>query len=440
MPDDTKVFDVSKPGRSAPTPTSRPVIVTQRPENMDSTVNGPSQPAMGPPDVSGTPIHVSMADEEPVNVMTQPSQPSTSPINEGQNQEHFPPAPSGATIPPHELDQPNQPERNGAGSNFTPLSNLIPNVEGKGDTGSYGSHHVDNLPESHPGEPGWREAPPMPTSKGAGPKRRWPKVLMWLFFLLLLAAAGAYLAIDDGLIKSDIKLPYHIFNKQKTSTTTTPPPPVKSTQPVSQPPAESSVPVGFTSYKVADANTSFAYPTAWGAPVVTKDPGFSKRGGTNKTDGTHAYLIDFPTNKDVEVALTSSKYLPATNSARYFDFLQWCTGTNDGKYYKQTLHYITDSTKVDTPSTIVCDQGPLTDATKLDDTTIIQQKTGVVDSAATPKPTIADLYTKNLASKDITVLHVKDVSMKNSDNIKKLLTTVKLVTATSSSNSNSVTL
>jgi hypothetical protein len=414
MPDDTKVFDVTKPGRTAPAPTSRPIIVGQNTTGVDTMVKETPQPEPVNEGTPSTAIHVSMADEESENVMAQTTHP------EMPHEEHQEFAPVGATIPPHELDEaPQQPGENTAGSNFTPLTSLIPNPGSKEDTGEYGAHHVDKLPESHEGDPGWQETPPLPISRGAGPKRRLPKFLMWLLILALLVVIGGFLAIDAGLVKSDIDLPFHIFNKQKTSKATSAPTP-KTTQPVSPAPVQSSVPEGFTKYSVEGTGVSFAYPTAWGAPTTTKDPGFSKRGGTNKTDGTYAHIVDFATNKDIQIALTSSKYLPAARGALYYDFLQWCTGTNDAKLYKQTLHFTTEN-KVDTPSTLTCDQGPLSDAAKLDDTTIFQHQTK--DAAGI---VLGDLYTRNLTSnKDLPVLRVKDKAMKSADDIKKLLANAK---------------
>jgi hypothetical protein len=444
MPDDTKIFDVAKPGRSAPSPTSRPIIPGHDTPGVDTMLSGNVSQPQSPTSPSTTPIHVAMADEEPVNVISQPGQPGHQPDGNrtNLNNVNFEPQessrpPAGAPAPLHELDeQPQQPDESSGGGNFTPLSTLIPNSDSKSDTGEYGSHHIDKLPENHNGDPGWREAPPLPASKGAGPKSRWPKILAWLLMLLLITAAGMYLAIDDGLIKSNIKLPFHIFNKQKTSApTVTKTTVVKTSPPQSPPPAESVVPAGFTAYTVAGSGANFAYPTTWGAPAVTKAPGFSKRGGTNKSDGTYAYIIDFATNKDVQLALTSSKYLPAADSKLYYQSLQWCLGTNDGKYYKQTLHFTTDSSKVDTPGTVSCDQGPLTDATKIDSASIVQLKTNAADTPTVQLP--ADLYTKNLDSKDIPVLHVRDKGMKSGDGIKKLLTTIKFSSSTSSSTTNS---
>jgi hypothetical protein len=438
MPDDTKIFDVSKPGRTAAAPTSRPIIPDQNSTGIDNMVKDYSQPNPTPNQTSTTPIHVSMADEEPTQVMTQPANPEMPSIDAEQGQDTvgrnengqvFHP-PAGATIPPHELDeQPKPPAEKSGGSNFTPLSSLIPSSNNKDDTGEYGSHHVDRLPQSHSGDPGYHEVPPLSAAPGAGPKHRVAKFFGWLFVLALLAAVGGFLAIDAGLVKSDIKLPFHIFNKQKMSkapaTTTV----VKTSKLASPPPVQSSVPAGFTKYAVTDTNVSFAYPSAWGSPTIAKDPGFSKRGGTNKSDGTYAYKLNFASNKDIEVALTSSKYLPATRGALYYDFLDWCSGTNDNKFYKKSLHFTTEK-GVDTPGTVVCDQGPLTDATKMDDATIMQPNTKDANSVA-----LGDIYTKNLTSnKDIPVLRVKDATMKNGEDIKKLLTSIKTNGANTTSN------
>jgi hypothetical protein len=193
--------------------------------------------------------------------------------------------------------QPQQPPApnndNAPGNTFTPLTSLIPNADSnsKDDTGEYGAHHVDKLPQSHDGESRHHEVAPLQAAPGAGPIRRWPKVLLWLFILAFLAAAGAFLAIDGGYVKSDVKLPFHILNKQKTSGSTTTKTTITKTSPQSSPPpAESAVPAGFTKFTVEGAGASFAYPTAWGAPSTTKDNGFTKRGGNNATDGTYAYL------------------------------------------------------------------------------------------------------------------------------------------------------
>jgi hypothetical protein len=228
--------------------------------------------------------------------------------------------------------------------------------------------------------------------------------------------AGAYLAIDSGLIKTSLNLPFHVF-KQKSAPKTTPP--------VSQPTA-AVIPTGFTQYKLAGTSLSFDAPTSWGLPTSSSDPGYSTRTTGGQSDGTYAYLVDFAANKDVQIAVTSSKYLPPARGSLYYDYLQWCTGSSDAKYYFGILHFTT-ANKIDTPTTVTCDQGPLSDVTKLDSSTIVQLKTKDVSGTV-----IGDIYVKNLSNSDLPAFRVKDSAMTSSTDIKQLLLTVKIPASSAS--------
>jgi len=444
--DDTKVFDVARPSQSHPDATSRPVIVGHRPEMSDPMVK---ESEALPTEHDSTPIHVAMADED-----TQGA-PEHSPTDGGpsisdespsafsslmdQHQQvaanHDAAAHEVETVPeePQPAHQEQQTEQAGEQEpQYTPLDSLIPTEQEEPDRQQKqfdSSTTIDNQPP---------ETKPLHIPHGAGPRKRWPKVLAWLLVLLILVIVGGYLAIDAGLVSSNIKLPFHIFNQQKTSSsqttaTSSPPPAVKTPTPTP------SVPAGFTAYTLTGTAISFDYPTTWGSPSVTADLGYSKRGGANKSDGTYAYLINFATNKDVQVAVTSAKYLPAARTqSLYYDDLQWCTGTNDGKTYLQQMIF-TNTNGIYTPGTIACTLGPLAGVTKIDDQTIAQLKTNDITNNGSSSPPGAsqaltyDLYTKNLSSADWSVLRVKDNAMTNGDNIKTLLTTVKVNSASSSS-------
>jgi hypothetical protein len=237
----------------------------------------------------------------------------------------------------------------------------------------------------------------------------------WLVLAVLILLIAGYLAIDSGLIASGIKLPFHVFN-QKTeapAAASTPPAAQKITPPVSN------LPSGFTKYNLSGTDISFAAPTAWGQPTSATENGYTTRSAATTANGVYAYLVTFAANKDVQIAVTSSKYLPPARDATYYDFLQWCVGTNDSKIYKSVLNFTT-ANKVDTPSTISCDQGPLADATKLDGSTIVQLKTKDASGAV-----IGDLYTKNLTETALPVFRVKDAAMTNGDDIKTMLSTIK---------------
>jgi hypothetical protein len=137
VPDDTKVFDVSKPGRAAPQSTSRPIIVDNNPTMSDPMMaeNSASAPEVSAP--LSTSIQVSMGDEE-----------------ESVNVNKSPVPSAGTTF---------EPNPNEANSGINPSS--MPEVPSQ-----------------------------MPETLGSA-----------------------------GLVKSNVNLPFHIFNKQKKSTVTTNP-------------------------------------------------------------------------------------------------------------------------------------------------------------------------------------------------------------------------
>jgi len=329
---------------------------------------------------------------EPESTVDKPpmDEPSTSPFE----------SPTEAPEPAEEAPTPTEPSEPASEAEPTPSDDNQPTPP-----------PVDNAPV--PEEP----APPIahvealhfePQHRGGG--------LKWLILGLLVLLVAAYLAIDAGIIASGVKLPFHIFKQKNTPTpaATTTPPASQSTQaPVSN------LPAGFKKYNLTNTDISFAAPSSWGSANSSSEDGYSSRSTSAKPDGTYAYLVTFSNNKDVQIAVTSGKFLPAARGALYYDFLQWCTGTSDGKIYKSVLNFTT-ANGVSTPSTISCDQGPLLDATKLSDNSIVQLKTKDASGAV-----IGDLYTKNLSETSLPVFRVKDAAMTNGDNIKLMLPTVK---------------
>jgi hypothetical protein len=251
-------------------------------------------------------------------------------------------------------------------------------------------------------------------------KRRSP--LKWLLVILIVAAA-AYLLVGSGVLGNNLRLPPF---KKKVVVVVTPPSSQSQT-------AQTSLPAGFSKYKLSGTNITFAAPTAWGTPSSTNQQGYSTRGTTNQPGGTYAYLVDFPSNKDIQIAVTSAKYLPPARGAQYYDFLQWCTGSADNKFYFATLKYstATDKNQTQTPTTVTCDQGPLTAVTQVDTSTIIQ--TALKDISG---KTVGDVYTKNLSSSDLPVFRVKDAAMTNSVNVKLVLKTVQSTGPAAASPSN----
>lgn len=268
--------------------------------------------------------------------------------------------------------------------------------------------------EPKPGVFGSTSSRAMDESKPPMPHKKRSKVWLWLV-LILVILAGLYAAIDKGLVLNSVNLPFHIFSKPESNT---------SSSQSSDTTAASSLPAGFTTTKLVEAGLSFAYPTDWGAPAAAVDQGFTKRTKDGKADAAHAYVVTFPNNKDIELAVTSSKILPPTRPAPlYYDFLGWCVGTIDGKYYSSALYFVTEN-NVDTPGTVACTQS-LGAATKLNGDTIVQTNLKTTDGKAA-----GDIYTKNLTNnQNFAVIRAKDATMKNAERIKTMLGTVQNITS-----------
>jgi hypothetical protein len=393
MFEEDRVFDVTKPKHVSPAATSKPVIVGHQPMISDPMVK---DEAAGSPQPTRITVNDGSEDKSLDHHMAETSAPAIidppvhhpEPAAEQHHDSLSPPAPPVMAEPDHHQppvqhetvsDEPEWPPRPAPSEPLPPMADPAPQPA-----------HIEGLHISPP------------RRRGRGLK---------LFFVLILLLVVAYLVLDSRLIKNSINFPFDVF-KQKTAQSTNPPPPAA--------PATPAIPAGFNEYKLDKTNLTFAAPAAWGKPTSTSDPGYSHRGNNSQSDGTYAFLVSFDTNKDVQVAVTSSKYLPTARGTLYYDFLQWCTGTNDGKIYEGTLHFTTEN-KVDTPSTISCDQGPVASAVKLDSTTIVQAK-----AQDTSGKVIGDIYSKNLTDPSLVVFRVKDAAMTNGADIKQLLETVKV--------------
>lgn len=427
MAEENRVFDVARPGRTAPAPTAKPVIVGHHPMQSDPMVKeGPDLLDFG---TESTPTKISVTDDSssehhldgpdlplatgPDSKPEEPqawNMPAAEPPAEPAGETHFPDPEPPAETPPAEAPAAEEPQPVEVSSQpEEPPAEPAPSME----TPDPQPPAIDNAPA--PEEPA-----PVPMAHVEAlhfePRRRGSGI-KWLILALLLVLVAVYLAIDAGLISSGVKLPFHIF-KQKTAAPTASTTPPASTKQNTQT-AVSNLPSGFSKYTLNGTDISFAAPSSWGVPDSATEDGYSTRSTSSKPDGVYAYLVTFPNNKDVQIAVTSSKFLPPARGAQYYDFLQWCTGTNDGKIYKSVLNFTT-ANGASTPSTISCDQGPLTDATKLSANSIVQLKTKDASGAV-----IGDLYTKNLSETSLPVFRIKDSAMTNGDNIKLMLPTIE---------------
>ncbi|MBX4191019.1 hypothetical protein KW794_02940 [Candidatus Saccharibacteria bacterium] len=401
MPDESRVFDVSKPNKVSPTPTSRPVIVGHHPMNdpMVREQGDFGSEAAAPP----TKIPVSDGEDGVTVEQAMEAHQAADTATQG-SPAVFSDPPEEPSPPPFtpELTHPSESIGEGPFTAVEPPHNPQPDSELPAPSEPHESHIT-----------GLSLADPKPKRRG----------LKWVLIGLMVLLITVYLVIDSGVINTGFKLPFHVF-KQKTET------PATSSSPNSNQPATTgpTLPDGFKEYKLSGTNLTFAAPLSWGNPTSTTDPGYSQRGGANQADGVFAYLVNFATNKDIQIAVTSNKYLPAVRAPLYYDYLQWCIGSNDQKIYQSILNFSTTS-KIDTPTTITCNQGPIT-ASPIDNTSIVQLKATDAGSKV-----IGDVYTMNLKDPALVVFRVKDTAMTSGTDIKQLLITVKLTTTPSDATS-----
>lgn len=238
------------------------------------------------------------------------------------------------------------------------------------------------------------------------------RLTLWPLFVLLLVSSLLYAAVDSGVINTNINLPYHFFNQTAA--------PDQPTIAAAKKADTTTIPADFKAYELKQAGLSFYYPTIWGDPAAVNDPGFSKRGDDNKSTGTYAYIINFNSNKNVQAVITSSKFLPTQRTPLYYDYLKWCVGSSDAKFYKSVLKYTSDK-GVDSPTTITCDNGPLGEVSDRSTGLLIQTKTKNPDGTL-----LGDLYTKNLDDPVWAVLRVRDISGADALTIKQMLGTVQI--------------
>ena len=416
--DGPTVFDINKPRTYGATPSARPVITGHQPTMPDPmvtarekthsssskiaiNVDGDSDNLASAMFISDKPAKKTKSTDKPFLSTEEDGLPdqqaSSSAILEGEPQ----------MSPPFRLDSDSESAAQRAP--YMPVSDLtgIDVVTSPKSTHEISDGQVTTTPK--PAVFGSHNTPPK-KHKGSNHRSSGLKIFL-LFAIILVALAGVYAAIDKGLILSNVNLPFHIFKKEQPVETVTPPVTNQTT-----------IPAGFTATKLLEANLTFAYPTAWGTPTAAADQGFSQRKAGAEPDVKYAFLVDFATNKDVQLVVTSAKYLPAARDAKvtlYYDFLQWCTGTADGKYYYGVLKYTT-ADGVDMPGTVACDQGPLNNAVKINSDTIVQTNLKNADGGV-----LGDIYTKNLTDKTYVVARAKDSTMKNGDLIKTMLGTIK---------------
>ncbi|HET7827412.1 MAG TPA: hypothetical protein VFK97_00920, partial [Candidatus Saccharimonadales bacterium] len=243
MPNENRVFDVAKPGQGQAQATSKPVIVGHSPQISDPMVHGSASPA---------PTKIAVQDDN------ESMEHSDKPI-------YNPPESAAENSAPAVYDSPPAPA-DPLASSPKPAATIQPSAA------------LD--PKTEP------EAPPpahVEALKPSSTKRRHP--FKWILILLIILLIVVYILLGAGVIKNNLDLPPF---KKNSPPAAVPPATQSSAHQANQP----SLPAGFSKYSLSGTNITFAAPTAWGTPASTNDPGYSKRGGTNQSDGVHAYIVD----------------------------------------------------------------------------------------------------------------------------------------------------
>ena len=240
--DEGQVFDVSKPNRNAPDPTSRPIIVGHQPMMSDPMVRGEPATTQPPPPTSehktitinapddDQPSEAPVTNSEPQIPKVAPEHPesivaaaATAPIAEQAAQ----------ALPPGEL-------------HLTPVDDLI------GHPHHANLHHSGHQPTHQVTEPQMHHQ-----TKDKGSKRG-----LWVLLLLLLLVVAGYLALDARLIKTSIKLPFHIF-KQPAPVTVQTVNTSASAAGVTKIPVTTDPYANWKTFKLSNEELTFQYPSAW---------------------------------------------------------------------------------------------------------------------------------------------------------------------------------
>jgi hypothetical protein len=194
-----KTFDIARPSRVNPSATSRPVIVGHQPMMRDPMVNQRTAPQSQAESVP-TPIAVhttkvievspEVRQDLEVNqaIASAPAPQSQAPAEEQPIAEVAATPMTQETAAPAAGLAAESPANQPAPAAAAPAT--LPEVD---------LSNLPHIPVSH-----------MPTTSSGKVKR----LFIWLLVAVFLIAFAGYLAIDAGLVKSSVNLPFHIFRQQ----------------------------------------------------------------------------------------------------------------------------------------------------------------------------------------------------------------------------------
>jgi hypothetical protein len=196
--DYTKVFDVSRPSRTGPDPTSRPVIVGHHPMMTDPMVN--KAPIHANPDagIDATPHHakVIQVTNEVRQHIAQAQPPSPDELAAEAAAEEKKTTMPPATVAPG-------------------LQSMAPMPVAPQTMPALPVQQSAPVPPTPAPEPDLTQIQHVPVSHmSVSSSGRLRSVGLWLIVGIFLIIFGLYLAVDAGFIQTSVNLPFHIFSRE----------------------------------------------------------------------------------------------------------------------------------------------------------------------------------------------------------------------------------
>lgn len=194
-PSNKQVFDVEKPGKSAPSPTSRPVIINHGPMLKDPMVSKPD-------DEEAKPAEPALSPTDSHTVITPPSEnkpEDTTPAPAAETEEETPKESAEQT---KEAEQKRQTETKKEAAIVEAVADQAATKK-KGELTKEDAARLAELEKLV-------EAQKYFVPIGHTAHHRQQKWLI-IALLLLVVLAGAYLAADAGLLDIGIELPYNVI-------------------------------------------------------------------------------------------------------------------------------------------------------------------------------------------------------------------------------------
>jgi hypothetical protein len=211
--DYTKVFDVSRPSRTNPDPTSKPVIVGHQPMMADPMVRPISVHSDPEAGFDSTPHHAKVIEvsSEIRGHIAQSQPPSPADLAATAAEENtagviVPEPATPSALEPIAPPAAVQPQQSVPPPAAAPIAEMTPSMP---------ALPIQQPVSAPPPEPDLTSIQHVPVSHmPASPTGRLKKVGLWLFVAVILVGFGLYLAIDAGFIQAGFNLPFHIFSRQ----------------------------------------------------------------------------------------------------------------------------------------------------------------------------------------------------------------------------------